>query len=289
MKKIFTLLSLAFVTAAFSQSFSIYKTNPSGTANTATMTHGYSQLETTSANNQLQTNFKIVNNAAVGHTLSVTRSFVFENPLFDLSEASYPWTKFCFGYTCFPASVNSPGSSDYTILGPAGTNTTTCCNGTNNTCCAATFDNSNENGTPFKMYLQETSSIGKYAVRYLVYDVNNPADSSSFTVRYNDGLSVPNLFVGINNIAATFESVSEIAPNPSNGNASISVNLKQDNDIKVQVYNGIGALVYNGPSQKYPAGKHKISLDCNTYSSGLYFVTLTAGETKVTKRLIVNK
>jgi hypothetical protein len=270
MKKIFTLLSLVLVTAAVAQSsFSLYKTNNTGTVNTNTLTHGYSLMETTTPSLTLQDKIKLVNNSATTHSYTVQRSYLFQNPLFDQSQVKKPFTLFCFGYTCFPATVSSPGPSDYTILNAG--------------------DNSNSNGTPFILYLYEDSlAIGKYAVKYLVYDVNNPSDSSSFIMRYNDNLTLPNL-QGVNNLASTFESVSEIAPNPSNNNASISVVLKQESDLKIQVYNSLGALVYNGPNQKFAQGKHKIPVDCSTYSSGLYFVTLNTSETKVTKRLVVNK
>ena len=282
MKKIFTFLSLILVTAAFAQlpSFIVYKTNNSGTVNTATLTNGSSLMEITSPTVQLQTKLKLVNLSPTTNTYSVIRSFTFENPIFDLTEVTNPYTKFCFGFTCFPAIVNSPPTSaDYTILGPAGTTTAT---------AAPYYDDSNANGTPFIVYLQEALAQGKYHVKYKVFNIANPNDTITFTIKYNDGLTLPNL-LGVNNIANIFEAVSEIYPNPSNNSASISVTLKQENDVKIQVYNSLGILVYNSPNQKYAQGKHKVSVDCSTYSSGLYFVSLTSGDSKVTKRLVINK
>ncbi len=294
MKKFFTILSLAIVTTAFAQlpTFTVYKTNNAGVS-TATLLNGSSLLETTAptstaSSGLLQTKLKIVNFSTTTNTYNVIRSFVFENPIFDLTQTTNPYTYFCFGNTCFPASVSVPTSFDYTILGPAGTNTATCCNGTNTTCCSATFDNSSENGTPFIVYLQEAAAMGKYHVKYKVYNVNNANDTVTFTIKYNDGLSVPNL-LGVNNIANVLESVSEVYPNPTNTNASLAISLKQENDVKVQVYNSLGALVYTSPNQKYAQGKHKLTVDCNNYNSGLYIVTVTAGDSKITKRLVINK
>ncbi len=289
MKKIFTFLSLVLATAIFAQapSFVIYKINNSG-INTATLLTGSSLLETTSPTFNLQTKLKIVNLSSTAKTYNVIRSLVFENPILDQSQATKPHTYFCFGNSCFSASVSIPTSFDYTNLGPAGTNTAACCNGTTTTCCSSVYDNSQENGTPFILYLYEGNAQGKYHVKYKVYNVNSPNDTLTFTVKYNDGLTLPNL-QSVNNIASVFESVSEIYPNPSNANAVISLTLKQENDVKYQVYNSLGAVIYTSANQKYAPGKHKISIDCNNYSSGLYFVSVTSGDLKVTKRLIINK
>jgi hypothetical protein len=119
-------------------------------------------------------------------------------------------------------------------------------------------------------------------VKYKFYDINNPADSAIIHIKYNPQLQ------SVKNIAA-LESVSELYPNPSQNHASISVTLKQDADVKVMVYNTLGTLVNNPSSQKYMVGKHKIAIDCSDYSSGLYFVSVLAGDKKITKRLIVNK
>ncbi|HWY12918.1 MAG TPA: T9SS type A sorting domain-containing protein [Bacteroidia bacterium] len=50
----------------------------------------------------------------------------------------------------------------------------------------------------------------------------------------------------------------------------------------------IGSLVYDENEQQL-SGKNKLNIDCTNFNSGLYFITVTAGNSKVTKRLVVNK
>ena len=112
--------------------------------------------------------------------------------------------------------------------------------------------------------------------------MNNANDTLTFTVKYNEFLSVAE-----NN--SIIESASDVFPNPSNSTAYIALNMNQENQVKVQVYNTLGALVINNQEQKLSQGKNKIAIDCANLTSGLYFVSVTAGSSKVTKRLVINK
>ena len=94
--------------------------------------------------------------------------------------------------------------------------------------------------------------------------------------------------VGIKDQESGIDSFSNIYPNPSTGNANITVDLTEEVAVKIEVYNSFGSLVYRGAEQKL-IGKNKLSIDCTNFNSGLYFVIVTAGNSKVTKRLVVNK
>lgn len=291
MKKIFTLFLFALTSGVLAQNFTAYETNNAQTTLYTNLTNGstlnvVSTVSTPSGNISTSFKVKLFNTSASTLTLSVKRRIVANNPPLLLNGAgNIPDTYFCFGFQCFPSNINSPGPADYCILGPAGTNTTACCNGTTNTCCTPTFtgsyDNSKENGTPFVIILDEGLTQGYYVVSYTLFDINNVSDSIMFYVKYNAILSVQEN----NNV---LESVSNIYPNPATNMANVTVNLTRETPVKVQVYNSIGALVYSGNEQKSP-GKNKVSVDCTLFNSGLYFMTLTAGDTKITKRLVINK
>lgn len=274
MKKTFTLFLLGLGFGLSAQSFSVYKTNNSQTVNTATITNGYVISDVTTASTptaQSVASFKIklVNNTASTATLSVLRKVVYQNPALLLDGAgNMPDTYFCFGFNCFPSTVNSPSAADYCVLGASGST-------------VSPFDNSKDNGTPFIVYIVEGLTQGKYFVNYKVFDINNPTDSVSFTVKYNE-------FQGVEESPNIIESVGNLYPNPTTNNAQFSLVLKQESAVKVEVFNSLGALVYNSTEQKL-AGKNKLSLDCSNFNSGLYFVTVTSGESKITKRLVINK
>lgn len=272
MKKLFTFLSLAITGAALAQSFSLYKTNNAQTTITATVTNNYVISDVTSPNGQTKTTLKIINNSATTLTLGLSRLVYYQNPSLILDgSTNKPNTYFCFGNTCFPSNVNVAPSTDYTILGPAGSTTLT-----------PPADNSTANGQPFLIYVDEGTVTGKYFVRYKVYNVNNPNDTLSFTEKYNE-------FQSVSENNAIIDAAGDVYPNPVNNNASIALTLKQESPVKVQVYNSLGALVYSGQETKLAQGKQKISLDCSSFNSGIYFVNINAGDDKITKRMVINR
>ena len=205
--------------------------------------------------------FNYENLTSTTNTYSVMRYDVTLNTL--ASSAASPTAAsayFCFGNlgTCFPSSTTVCPVAEYDILAP-------------NTVDQLVTD------------IDEASAQGYSMVRYKIYNVNNSADYTTFVVRYNE------MFSGINELSSAIESASEVYPNPAGNNSNISVTLKRENDVKVQVYNALGALVYTSAPQKYAPGKHKISIDCSSYNSGLYFMNVVADGAKVTRRFVVNK
>ena len=268
MKKLFTLLSISLTTLALGQSFSAFKTVGSSTV--TALTNGYVLNEATTATTNTNspavtaTKVRIQNNSSVNTvTLNVIRTVVYQSPALKLDGGgSFPDSYFCFGYSCFGSNVNTATSTDYTVLGP------------NQTSDAA--------GQPFLLDLVEGTSLGKYFIRYKLFNVNDANDTLSFTVRYNE-------FLSVNENNSILDNVSEIYPNPSSNSAFLNFTLKQENTVKVQVYNSLGALVYNGTEQKLMAGKNKIAVDCSNLNSGIYFVSLSANGSKATKRLVINK
>lgn len=268
MKKIFTFFVLVASSHFYSQStFNLYQ---GGTVNA--VSNGTIINETTAANNESIITIKLKNTSASTQTYTVKRTIQYNVPTLDVSgNPSTPETYFCFGFACFGNNVNEPTSDDYTILLAAGQTATT----------LPYSDDSDLNGTPFKIYLKEGSSTGKYFVYYKVYNVNNANDSISFTVKYNE-------FLGVNSVQGPIESVSEIHPNPTTTSAYLAISLKHEAEVKANVYNVLGALV-SSSSQKYSPGKHKLFLDCKSLNNGLYFIKITSGESVTTKRLIIDK
>ncbi len=87
----------------------------------------------------------------------------------------------------------------------------------------------------------------------------------------------------INNLA----SVSQNRPNPFNGNTQIDVNLKQTSNMSIQVINITGQKVYERNYGTQSAGTHTISISSDNLASGIYFYTVYAGNSSVTKKMIV--
>lgn len=269
MKKLFTFFSVICGSYLFAQtSFNLYN----GTTTNVPISNGEVIPQTTVADGESIDRIKIKNMSATQHSYTVKRTIVYQAPLLNVSGTTVtPNTYFCFGNTCFGNSTSQPGPSDYTILLPAAQTSTD----------FPYSDDSDLNGQIFKIYMEEGSTVGKYYVSYKVWNVNNVNDSMSFTLRYNE-------FLGVNSIPGSLESVSDIYPNPTGSNASLNITMKHESDVKLAVYNTLGSSIYSG-TVKCVAGKNKLPIDCSALNNGMYFVTIQSAESKITKRLIINK
>jgi len=88
-------------------------------------------------------------------------------------------------------------------------------------------------------------------------------------------------------IAADAINVGQNFPNPANGNTTVAVTLKSAASVAFEVINLMGQKVYEVPSARFSAGIHTFSFDASTLANGVYFYTVTAGEEKITKKMIV--
>ncbi len=262
MKKIITYCIIGLSFSASAQ-IAAYVLNPNNGAITATITNG-SNLQFYTASDAIESEkIKFKNMSASTQTYNMSRSFTAQSPaLFtDGIATNKPNSYFCFGTQCFGSNVSIADASNYTPLAPGA--------------------DSQTSGFPVSIYLSEAQNLGYYVVRYKIFNVNNPNDSLSFNAVYNVQS------VGFKSIDK-LDAVSELYPNPNNGSA-VAFDLDRDEELKFQVYNSLGSLVYTGAKQKYAAGKNKLALDAASLTNGVYFVTISGNSGKTTKRLIVNK
>ena len=269
MKKISTcLMAMAFGFSFAQSTFNLYL----GTTTNVPITNGSVISTTTIANSENIDRIKIKNMSAGTHTYNLIRTIGYNVPMLNTTGTTVtPVTYFCYGNSCFVGNTNTVGPFDYIILLPAGQTSTV----------FPYADNNDDNFQLFKIYLDEGNSLGKYYVNYKIFEVNNPNDTASFTIKYNELLNV-------NSQPGAFESISDVFPNPVNSNATININLRYAADVKITIFNSLGSSVYSG-TQKCPAGKNKLPLDCGALNTGLYFININTGDSKITRRFIVNK
>jgi len=260
MKKIVTLSFLLFSALSNAQSLVVWALDATA-SNTVTLVNNGAVLSyTTSASNPTITattdvTFKFTNTSATTNTYSVVRADRVLNP--------GAKAHFCFGDlgSCYDETVYEP-ASDFCVLNPGDTTT---------------------GGRNLITDLDEANTIGYSAVYYKLFNKatgKTGADTLSFTIKYNQYLKVDELsgWIACN---------SDVYPNPSGGQAAISIVLTHDCPVKVQVHNSIGTLLHSDNEQLL-AGKNNLQVDCSQYPSGLYFVTVIAGDSKITKRLVIN-
>jgi len=85
---------------------------------------------------------------------------------------------------------------------------------------------------------------------------------------------------------ASFE-VGQNFPNPANGTTTVAVTLEETTTLSFELFNMMGQKVFEVAAQSYSTGVQSFTFDASELSSGVYFYTVTAGETQVSKKMIV--
>lgn len=92
---------------------------------------------------------------------------------------------------------------------------------------------------------------------------------------------------GISNPAILDVDVAQNQPNPFSSSSTVYVNLRQASNLSLEVTNMMGQVVYRVDAGQAATGLNKLTIDGRSLSTGVYFYTVKAGETNVTKKMIV--
>ena len=82
-------------------------------------------------------------------------------------------------------------------------------------------------------------------------------------------------------------SVSQNYPNPFTGSSYVNVEVSQACKISLEVTNLTGQAVYSIPERDIKSGDYRFEIRADQLSPGVYFYSVKAGETIVTKKMIV--
>jgi len=83
------------------------------------------------------------------------------------------------------------------------------------------------------------------------------------------------------------EDVSQNMPNPFTGKSYVNINLRQATSLSLEVTNMLGQIVYTVPERDFNSGSARLEIDGSDLTSGIYFYTVKAGETAITKKMII--
>jgi len=78
-------------------------------------------------------------------------------------------------------------------------------------------------------------------------------------------------------------------PNPFNTSTIISYQLQVSSNLLLEIYDVLGNKIVTLVNEEKQPGTYKINFDGSNLSSGIYFYTLTAGDFKSTKKLMLLK
>ncbi len=81
--------------------------------------------------------------------------------------------------------------------------------------------------------------------------------------------------------------VSQNFPNPFNENSTVIVNLSEKTDLSLEVINITGQKVYELKTRNGSIGANVLTIDGSNLTSGVYFYTVKAGDSSVTKKMII--
>ena len=78
-------------------------------------------------------------------------------------------------------------------------------------------------------------------------------------------------------------------PNPFNSETEIEFDLTSPETVKISVYDLQGRVMLEWGGQPYSSGEHRFRFNLQGYSSGIYFLRLSAGNASITQKLIFQK
>ena len=134
----------------------------------------------------------------------------------------------------------------------------------------------------FLLDLEEGVNPGVSHVRYEIFNVNDANDVFTFTINYND-------FVSVKENKQAFSSLSGVYPNPAVNKAFINLTSTEVvNDATVTIINSLGSIV-SVKKIDLSIGKNAVAIDSESLSTGIYFATISNNKTKITKKFTVNK
>ena len=131
---------------------------------------------------------------------------------------------------------------------------------------------------------------GIYTIPFVYEDMNpdDPAEQvqfkyiQDFSYSVFDGVGIDDNYADV----AAFE-VSQNFPNPANGSTTVTVSLEETTTLSFELFNMMGQKVFEVAAQSYSTGVQPFTFDASNLTSGVYFYTVTAGETQITKKMIV--
>jgi hypothetical protein len=96
------------------------------------------------------------------------------------------------------------------------------------------------------------------------------------------------VFTGINEINTTISNIS-VYPSPAKSEASLSLELVQNENVTVTVLNTIGEVVYNESLNNLSAGNHVVNFNTENWASGIYNINISTTNGTTNRKLVVAK
>lgn len=81
----------------------------------------------------------------------------------------------------------------------------------------------------------------------------------------------------------------KLFPNPAGDNATVELDLANNTEVSVIVYDMVGKIVAQIAPTALNAGVQQIALNTSNFTNGMYYVSIQAGENVTTEKLVIKK
>jgi len=238
-------------------------------------------------NNATTPGNKVYGTNLTGNHANNIKSYLFSD-CFDLTTLSNPEIKFDMAFDLeldwdiVYMEYSTDEGVNWTILGSATDanwyNSSTTAGQNNNcfNCPGAQWTGTNATLTEYKYNLTPLNTETNIVFRFVFH---------SDQVVAQEGVIIDNLVITESTLSINeFETTTfSVYPNPSKGIFNISTKIPEFN---FSIYDVTGKLILK--QDKAKTTNNNYSLDISNYTSGVYFLTITSQNTKVTKKLLLN-
>lgn len=84
-------------------------------------------------------------------------------------------------------------------------------------------------------------------------------------------------------------SLAQNYPNPFNPQTTILYFLKENARVQIRVYDNVGSLVRELVNEYQEAGRHRVGFDASSLASGIYYYTLSSGDFRQIRKMLLLK
>jgi hypothetical protein len=133
---------------------------------------------------------------------------------------------------------------------------------------------------------------GKYTIPFSYEVLTGGSLDNAVTYKYISNFSFveadfTNVGIGDNKKPVSNFTISPAYPNPTSGLSVVKVNLDKASNLSLTVYNLTGQKVSETSRGNVATGAHDLTIDCSGLNAGVYFYTVKAGDSSITRKLVV--
>ena len=87
----------------------------------------------------------------------------------------------------------------------------------------------------------------------------------------------------------SFELTTSVYPNPARETMNLNFELKQQSDVRVEMYNLVGSMVNSQVYGSLQSGNYQREIDLRALTNGVYFISIVTPEKRITQKVVVNQ